>query len=377
MASIVILGGGFGGLLAAQNLARLLDDSQHRITLISPQNTFTIYPSLVRFAFGECEPDEIAFDLVKRLDDLDVRYVQGEAIRINTQSRRLRVAGNDFDGEIYYDYLIVAAGRRLATEKVKGFFEYSHHLLDVRAATKFGQAVRNFKSGNIIVGLAPGARLPVPACEAAFELAKMFAPEIAEQKISLNLVFPETIREAFGGADVHLPLERAFRDHKIHVIENFAVREIDAQTIISGENQNLAHDLLMLIPPFRGRTILGLDAFLDEFGFLKTDNFMRICGLEKVYAVGDMTAFPGPKLAFMAIRQAQVAAENIASELKGDSPGKIYNHDLAVIIDEAGEKGIFLHYEIWNQRLWSVKEDRMWSRLKKSDNYLQDLTRVN
>ncbi len=56
----------------------------------------------------------------------------------------------DFDGEISYDYLIIAMGRRLATEKIGGFFEHTHHLLGVKAAQKFGAAVSTFTKGNIV-----------------------------------------------------------------------------------------------------------------------------------------------------------------------------------------------------------------------------------
>ena len=376
MANILILGGGFGGLMTAERLAALLGGgSRHRITLVSPQDKFTFYPALVRLAFGDCQPDEITFDLVEKLNALDVRYVQGEVIKMDSNLKRVQIAGKDFNGDISYDYLVIAPGRRLATEKVSGFFEYSHHLLGVNAALKFGEAVKTFKKGRIVVGLAPEAFLPVPVCETAFALAKTFEREIAEKEIRVSVVFPETIAAAFGGADLHRKLEHAFAKHQIDVVTDFAVKELTEKEVLSADGQKIEYDLLMLLPPFRGRAILGLDAFTDESGFIKTDNFLRVSTLENSYAVGDITAFPGPKLAFMAIRQAQIAAENIASELRGDVARKIYNHDLAVIIDQAGEDAIFLHYGIRDANLRSLKEGKMWSRMKKTHNYLWEMMR--
>ncbi len=96
---------------------------------------------------------------------------------------------------------------------------------------------------------------------------------------------------------------------------------------------------------------------------------------DKIYAVGDITAFPGPKLAFMAIRQAQIAAENLISELRGGVPAKIYHHDLAVIIDEGGEDAIFLHYGVGSETLYGLKTGVMWSRMKKTHNQLWEMMR--
>ena len=201
MANILILGGGFGGLIAAERLAASLDSS-HQITLVSPSQKFTFYPALVHLAFGECAPEDITFDLSAKLKDLGIRYVQGEMIRLYPQRRSAEIVGNDFNGEIGYDYLVIALGRRLATENVPGFFEHAQHLLGVKAAVKFGELVRNFRAGTIIIGLCPEARLPVPVCETAFALARKFEAQLRDGQIKIKVIFPESLKAAFGGANL-------------------------------------------------------------------------------------------------------------------------------------------------------------------------------
>lgn len=376
MANILILGGGFGGVVAAQRLAETLGDANHRITLVSPKDVFTFYPALVRLAFGDCEADDITFDLFKKLNARGIRCVQGEAIKLNPNLKRARITGADFNGEISYDYLIVAMGRRLATEKIGGFFEHAHHLLGTKAARKFGAAVKDFKRGNIVVGLAPEAFLPVPVCETAFALHAKFEKEMRGGEISVSVVFPESIKSAFGGADLHRKLEKAFAARGIKVIVGFAVEEITEKAIVSNEGKQIEYDLLMLVPPFRGQAFLARHGFTDDADFVETDEFLRVRNTEKIYAVGDIAAFPGPKLAFMAVRQAQIAAENLASEIRGAAAAhKIYHHDLAVIIDESGEDAIFLHYGIGDKTLPNVKTGKMWSRMKNSHDQLWEIVR--
>jgi sulfide:quinone oxidoreductase len=73
MAKILILGSGFGGIVAAEELSKSLG-AEHQITLVSPNRKFTFYPALVRLAFGNCEPDDITFDLKEKLDEINVRF---------------------------------------------------------------------------------------------------------------------------------------------------------------------------------------------------------------------------------------------------------------------------------------------------------------
>lgn len=359
MANILILGGGFGGLIMAEQLAASLD-SEHQITLIAPNRRFTFYPALVHLAFGECAPEDITFDLSAKLKDLGIRYVQGEMIRIHPERRHVEVAGKDFSGDIAYDYIVIALGRRLATERVPGFFEHAQHLLGVNAALKFGELVRNFRAGTIIVGLCPEARLPVPVCETAFALARKFETEMRDGKIQIKVIFPESLKAAFGGANLHKELEAAFKRHRINVLYDVPIREISFNEVLSTKKHKIECDLLMLVPPFRGNATLGNMGITDEAGYIRVDGFMRVHGLEKTYAVGDIVAFSGPKFAHMAVRQAEVAAENIISEINGEEPDKEYYHEIATIIDTGGADSIYLHYGIWDDTQYRLKEGKFW-----------------
>lgn len=359
MANILILGGGFGGLMTAERLASALG-SEHQITLVAPNRMFTFYPALVQLAFGECEQDDIQFDLAAKLNDLGVRFVQGELIRLNPVRRKAEMAGADFNGEISYDYLVIALGRRLATEKVPGFFEHAQHLLGVKAALKFGQAVRNFHDGKIIVGLCPDARLPVPVCETAFALAKKFENEMRDGKIRVSVIFPESVEAAFGGANLHKQLEAAFKRHQINVLYDVPISEISFNEIFSTKKHRIKCDLLMLVPPFRGHAALRALGATDDAGFVKVDGSMRVRGQEKTYAVGDIVAFTGPKLGHMAVREAEVAAANIISEIKGEEPVAEYYHEIATIIDAGGADSIYLHYGIWDDSLYRLKKGKFW-----------------
>ena len=369
MARILIIGGGFGGLVTAENLAAKLGSS-HEITLVSPARNFTFYPALVDLAFGDCEAHEIQFDMAAKLKDLGVHFVEGEMTSLVRGRKAIEIAGKDMRGELSYDYVVFALGRRLATEKVPGFFKYSHHLLSVEAAQRFGDAVRDFKKGDIVLGACPGARLPVPVCETAFRLAKRFESEIESGDVRIKVVFPESVDEAFGGAHINERLEKAFAKHRINVIYGAPIKEVTVDAVLSSEGHTIHHDLLMLIPPFKGHSVMLGHGLTDMDDFVMVNGEMRIHHLENAYAVGDNVAFSGPKFAHMAVRQAQVAAANIASELAGERSRESYYHEIAAIVDASGPDSIYVHFGIWDDELYSLKKGRFWGLAKQAHDAL-------
>lgn len=369
MANVLILGGGFGGLIAAERLSASLDSS-HKITLVSPNQDFTFYPSLVRLAMGEIEREDITFDLRRKLNDAKVHFVRGEMLRINPRAKSVTVTGDEFNGDISYDFLIIATGRRLATEQVVGFFENADHLLGVKAALKFGEDVKKFKQGSIIVGMCPDARLPVPVCEAAFALARRFEQEIRDGDVTVKVLFPDSLETVFGGATLNRELEASFRHHGINVLYDVPINKITEDEIHSSNGHIIHHDLLMLVPPFRGNATLESLGITDDFDFVKVDRNLRVEGLENVYAIGDITNFPGPKLAHMAVRQADVASSNIRAEINGERPAEDYYHEIAMVIDAGGAESIYVHYGVTDEKLYGVKKGRLWGLAKSTHDRL-------
>jgi NADH dehydrogenase len=100
---VVILGGGFAGLEAAKALRRAPVD----ITLIDRRNHHLFQPLLYQVATAALNPSNIAAPIrgiLRRQRNVEV--VLAEAVAIDTAGRRVVLA----DGEVGYDYLIVAAG---------------------------------------------------------------------------------------------------------------------------------------------------------------------------------------------------------------------------------------------------------------------------
>lgn len=364
MANVLILGGGFSGVVAAERLAEELGD-EHQITLVSRNRQFIFYPALVRLAFGKCSPNDVSFDLRYTMLNRRVNFIEAEVAHIDPFERRVNIAYGQVEGRLPYDYLIFALGRRLATEKITGFYEHAHHLLNVDKAIKLGQAIREFREGRAVFGQCFGARLPVPVYETAFALARHLEKKGQRDRVRITVVSPETIESDLRDANGAIALKQMLDNQQIELLENFRITSLTQNTATTNYGDMVDFNLLMLVPPFQGSSAAHYLKDTDEDGYIYVDSMMRVKGHERIYAIGDCVSFSGPKMGHMAVRQGDVAATNLAAEIAGREPSSHYSHEMRLVIDDAESDGLYLHKDIWTDEPATVRHNRFWTWAKR------------
>lgn len=360
MAKVLILGGGFSGVIAAERLAQLLGD-EHQITLVSRSRNFIFYPGLVRLAFGKSNLADVCFDLRHAMLSRRVNFVEAEVAHIDPADRKITIAHGQVEGKLPYDYLIFALGRRLATEKITGFYEYAHHLLNADKAIKFGKALQDFQGGRVVLGQCSGARLPVPVYESAFALTRLLEAKGIRERTRITIVSPDTLETELGDITATLAIEKALAAHKIEFLPRLSIELLTSSQALTHTGKTIDFDLLMLVPPFRGSSAARYMGVRDEDGYIDVDLTMRVVGQERIYAAGDCVNFSGPKMGHMAVRQAEIAATNLAAEIEGLELPSRYSHELRFVIDEIGGDSIYLHKDLWSTEPATVRQGRFWS----------------
>jgi len=355
MVKILVLGGGFGGVVAAESLAAQLS-SEHQITLVARSNRFVFYPALVSLAFGNCSLADASFDLRKSMLSRNINFIEAEVARLDLEQRKVAIAHGDVEGTIPYDYLVFALGRRLATERTPGFFEHSHHLLDPEGALRFGEAVRNFSGGQVMLGQCPGARLPVPVYETAFALAKSL-----KGNTKISVVSPASLAAEFSDENVASKLATSLERNGIEHLDYFPIDRITPDRLIATNGKDLGYDLLMLLPAFSGAPAVSRVGITNDNGYINVDERMKVIGVEGMYAVGDCVNLVGPKLGHMAVRQATVAATNLAAEIEGREAEALYEHEVSIVIDATDGDTLYVHKDLWSDKAGSVRQGRFWS----------------
>ncbi|HKX29482.1 MAG TPA: FAD-dependent oxidoreductase [Blastocatellia bacterium] len=363
MAKVVVFGGGFAGVVAAESLARRLGPA-HQIMLVSRHREFTFFPSLVRLAFGRCRLEEVFFDLIDSMRSQGVELEQAEVTHYDPDRRYLVIPRGKYERRIHYDYLVFAPGRRLAVESIPGFHQHAHHLLTVGDALKFGQAIKSFDRGHAVVGYCRGARLAVPVYETAFALDQWLRTRGTRDRVKITIVSPEKLGGLLGGDPITPVLKTALDERGIEFVPDYSVNRVTAGEIVASDGRRMGHDLLMLIPPFQGPAEARYVGVTDPNDYLTVDHHLRVIGADRMYAAGDCVHLSGPKMGRMAVLQAEVAASNLASEIEGRVPAVSYDHQIMLVIDQGGKDSIYISQEPGTEGASHIHQGRFWGWVK-------------
>jgi sulfide:quinone oxidoreductase len=363
MANILVLGGGFAGVVAAESLARRLGP-ENRITLVSRHRVFTCFPSLVRLAFGRLKLEDVCFDLSHAMRSRRIVLTQAEVISYDPDKRYVVIpsgARGRLEQRIAYDYLVFAMGRSLAVERVPGFFERAHHLLTAGAALKFGEAIRSFHGGHAVIGYCEDARLATPAYETAFALDRLLRARGERDRARITIVGPGNPGELLGDEAVAAAFRAALEERAIEIAPDFSVNRVTEREALADDGRRMDYDLLMLIPPFQGPTKAYGVGVTDPNGYIRVDNRMRVHLAQRMYAAGDSVNFSGPKMGHMAMSQGEVAAANLAAEIEGREPEAVYDHELMLAIDGGCVDSAHLHNKPWDGEVANLRQRRFWN----------------
>lgn len=348
MVQVVVLGGGFAGVSAARELARLVRRAAPglRIVLVSERADFVFRPSLPWVLVGQRRPEDIQAPLTERMARVGVEVVVGAVEGVNRHAGSVWLQRR---GRLPYDYLIVALGAQ-AHWPWPGTSEHTLHVLWPEPAAAAAQAIRRAveakksRGVSIAVVLAPGSPLYCPAYETVLLLHDHLTRLGLRRQSRLHLVTPEEHPFQWAGvraAQVVGPwVERCG-------IEFHAAAEparFEPGRVVLRRGGSLRVDRTLLFPPYRGPSALrGMEPLLDREGFVVVSRCMRSLADERVFAAGDVISAVGPKTGHMAENQGVVAAREVARAIRGNGTVAAWDSRLVCVMDGGGlDRGLFL-----------------------------------
>ena len=323
---VVIVGGGFGGLYAARALRR----AQVRLTLLDRKNHHVFQPLLYQVAMAALSPGDIASPIrwvLGRQKNVEVLLADVTAI---DPSRNTVVLA---DGEMTYDYVIVAAG---ATHAYFGHDEWIHiapglktleDALDIRrrvliaferAERETDEARRTALMTFVIVG---GGPTGVEMAGALAEMARLsltrdfrhIVPSSAriillEAGPSLLSAFPEPLREAARNDLLRLG---------VHVRTNTPVTDVGKGHVAVREEIIQAETIIWAAGVAASPLGATLGVPLDRAGRVLVEPDLTIPGYKNVFVIGDLASLNGedgrplPGVAQVALQMGKHAARQV------------------------------------------------------------------
>ncbi len=342
--TIVILGGGVGGVVAATFLRKKLPE-QHRVIIVDRERNHLFAPSLLWLMTGQRSARKISRPL-DRLAKKGIDVICGEIERIEPEARRVRVVGRDLDA----DYIVVSLGAALAPETIPGLVEAGYNFYTLAGAESLRDALEEFNNGKIVVLTAtPAYKCPAAPYEAAMLLNDYCRRRGIGDRTQVDLYAAEPAPMGVTGPDVSAGVRRMVEDKGIGYHPEHQVAEVDAggQCITFDTGATADFDLLAYVPPHRSPRVVREAGLVDDSGWVPVDRNTLHTQFSDVYAIGDVTGIPLkvgkplPMAGVFAERQAEVVAQNIAREITGTGESAWFNGHGECFIETGGGKAGF------------------------------------
>lgn len=317
---ILILGGGSGGLVAAVRLRKLLG-REHTVTLVDRSEYHVFAPSFLWLMLGERRREAIRKPL-SALRRKGIDFHQADVLKIDPDTQTVTTS----NGDLTYDYLVVALGAETAPEAMPGLAQGGHDLYDLEGSERLAESVRQFTGGRIVVLV---SRLPFKCPAAPYEAALLLESYLADRglrdKVEVEVHTPEALPMPTAGPAMGHAVASMLEARGVRFIAKHVASEIKAEnkTILFEDGQAVSYDLLVTIPPHRSPSVISSSSLANEAGWIPVDPNSMQTRYPQVFAIGDNAAIKIgsgmmlPKAGGFAHDQAEIVAHNIATAVNG------------------------------------------------------------
>jgi NADH:ubiquinone reductase (H+-translocating) len=341
-ARVVIIGGGFAGVAAAQ----ALEGSGARILILDRQNHHCFQPLLYQVATGALAATDIAWPIryvMRNREDVTVLMLEAEGVDAARKVVKTR------DSEIPYDFLIIATGSRHSYFGRDEWAEYAPGLKTVEdAMTIRGRLLRAFEQAEALADPAQRERLLTFIIVGGGSTGVELAGAIAELA---HGTLPAEFRRADPGKARIILLEAgarilsnyperlssyavdALKEMGVEVRTRTAVEAVSPSKVIAAQKPIEAGAIFWAAGVKASPAALWLSLASDHSGRISVGPDLRVPNCPDVYIVGDLAhviqgdGAPVPQLAASAKQMGGYAGHCIRRRLRGErAPPKPFQY---------------------------------------------------
>jgi sulfide:quinone oxidoreductase len=342
--TVVILGGGTGGLVAANRLRKLLPKEQ-RIVLIDRTYVYSFAPSYARVMLAQTTGRRISRDL-RWLEKKGIEFKQAEITSIDTANKRVLLES----GQVAYDYLVIALGAQYSHEEIPGLgrtWTYYH----LEGAEGLQEHLPTFEGGRVrVVASTLPYKCPPAPYEGALLLDEYFRKRKMRDKVEISVHTPEPMPLSITGDEIGTRIIDMLRKRDISFTGNAQVQSMDhdEKLLRFADGSTAPWDMVVATPVHKAPDVLVSSGLAHEGGWVPANPETLCTHFEDVYAIGDCTVVPFadgkmlPKAGVFAHGEAEVVARNIAAEIEGADPIWAYGGQGACFLESGGGKAAYV-----------------------------------
>lgn len=327
---IVILGGGYGGLLAALSVRQYMDASEANVTIINKTPTHQIITELHRLAAGNISEKAAALPLEKLLKGKDINLKVATVESFSVEDKKIDLA----DGtELFYDGLVVALGSVTNYFGIPGLKEHSMVLKSAEDANKIREhvearirdyaATKNEADAQIVIGGGglTGVELVGELADETPAMAKKYG--VNPDDIKLTLV--EAMPKILPMLPDHL-IERATKSLEARGVEfltELPVTNVEGNMIELKDGRKITANTFVWTGGVAGNPLVGESGIEVNRGRASVNNYLQSVSHNDVFVVGDSAVYfkpgeerPQPPTAQIAWQMGETVGYNLYAFLK-------------------------------------------------------------
>ena len=341
--TVVVLGGGIGGVVAANRLRRKLD-RRHRVVLVNREADFSFAASYLWVMTGDRTSRQVTRPL-QQLGRRGIEVVIGDVEAIDPATRTVRVDGR----ELAADHLVVSLGAEQVPQTIPGMAEHGHTFATLPGARRLGIELDAIDSGRILVVTgSPVYRCPAAPYEAAFLIDALLRRRGVRDRVEIAVHAAEPMPMGVAGANVSGAVKGMLAARGIEYRPGHQIGSVDAGRAQFVDGEAVPFDLLAYMPPIAPPPVIAASALAGAGGWIEADRHTLRTTHENVYAIGDNVQIPLgigkplPRAGVFAHGQAEVVANNISVEIRGKGKVKAFDGDGSCFLMTGGAQAAFV-----------------------------------
>jgi NADH dehydrogenase len=360
---ILVLGAGFAGLWSAVGAARALGDfktgeREVEVTVVNRDAWHNI-----RVRNYESDLHDVRVPLDQVLGPIGVKRIEGEVAGIDFTGRRVTVRGRAAHQTLPYDRLVFALGSHLVRPAIPGFDEYAFdvdtYAGGMRLNRHIGELPMQLASPGQYTVLVVGSGLT--GIEAATEIAGKLRAAIAHAGPVAKNARPRVILADHGshigsdmGDSARPVITEALAALGIETRTDVAVTALDSWGATLASREIIAAATVVWCAGMHASSLAELfPVERDRFGRVAVDEFMRVKGMENIFAAGDV-----------AVAQISDGHASVMSCQHGRPMGRFAGHN--AVCDLLGKPMLPLHIDWYTTILdlgaWGALYTEGWDR---------------
>ncbi len=347
MPTLVILGGGTAGTMAANKLRDRLADEDWRIVVVDKDDNHDYQPAYLFVPFGINKTKHVRRSRHAFIDD-GIELIMGEVDRVDPEGKQVHL----LDGrELDYDYLVVATGTTPRPDQTPGMLGPGWHTTihdfytyDGMVALK--KALKEFRGGRLVMHI---TELPIKCPVAPLEFV-MLADDYLTKKglrTATDIIYVTPLDGAFTKPVASRELGHHLSKRNITVEPDFMIESVDpeAKVIRSYDEREIAYDLLVTVPLNMGADFVGRSGLGDELNYVPVDKHTnQSTAYPSIFALGDASNLPTSKAGSVAHFSVEVFVENFCQLAAGQPMTHSFDGHANCFVESGNNKALLLDF---------------------------------